>query len=419
MNQTLTQEGTRTNAGEGMADVGRLAPLGGLVGVGCLIACGVFFTMSPEYRLAVAGSWMFGWYFWLTITMGMFSLSILNHAIRPTWTVSLLRQFESGGGPLAITVMGVLFLPIALMPQNVYEWANPDRVAHDAILQHKEAYLNHTFWLLRFAIYFLIWIAYSAYMKSSVKRQEAMGDREAGRKLEMGRSSWGAFGIVMFFLTYTFGVIDWLMSLQAHWSSTMFGLWQIVASALGAMSFAVFVACVNAKKNPYTEIMSPNLTKDWGNILFMLTMLWAYTAISQFLIIWNGNLPDTALYYARRTRQLWNAMGMVTIVGQFLVPWMTLLSPRVKRYPRLLAQMAGWIFCIHIVDVYLAVGPDIPSKLPVGTTYRAMGDNIWFDVLAFFAVGGIWLYVYASQVAKRSLIVSYDHRLQEALTHAH
>jgi hypothetical protein len=311
-------------------------------------------------------------------------------------------------------LLAILFLPIVVHPSSLYEWANADMVAKDAALRYKAPYLNQPFWTGRFIFFFAVWIWFSWFMKRSERRQETTGDFA----LEKGRSSWGAFGMVMFFVTVTFGIIDWLLSLEPHFSSTMLPLWQIIASCLGASSFCVAVICVNAKKEPYTNIIGPNLTKDWGNILFMFSMLWAYTAISQFLIIWNGNLPETTQYYAKRAMMQWNVIGMVTIVGQFLVPWMSLLSPRVKRYPRLLRQVAGWIFFIHIVDVYLAVGPALPSG--VADVHRAaFSSAIGFDVLAWLGIGGVWLWLFGNQVSKAPLLVSYDQRLQEALIHAH
>jgi hypothetical protein len=378
------------------------------------VACAILWFSGNQ--VAISGSWMFGWYFWLTITLGMFGLSVLNHTIRPTWSVALLRLFESGGGPASIALMAILFVPIIATSKYVYEWANPLMI-NDSVVKYKSVFLNVPFWSARCVGFFAIWIAYSAFMRNSVRRQEANGDK----RLELGRSSWGAFGIVLFMLTVTFAIIDWVMSMEVAWSSTMYGLWQIVAAALGAASFAVTVACLNAKKEPYNQIVSPNLTKDWGNILFMLTMLWAYTAVSQFLIIWNGNIPETAQYYARRSQMLWNSIGFIVILGQFLVPWMSLLSPRVKRYPRNLAQIAVWIFVVHIIDVYLAVGPALPVTIsPTGEVIRrGAGQFIAFDALAFFTVGGLWLYVFASQIKRAPLLVAYDRRLQEALVHAH
>jgi hypothetical protein len=415
MNETLNpQSGLVIGSGSRVADLGKSGSIGLLVGIVCTVILGILaFTTDMT---VVTGSWMVGWYFWMTITAGMMGLSILSYTIRPAWSLPLLRLWQAGGGPMALLVMGILFLPVILNPGAVYPWANATLAAHDPIIQQKAPYLNVPFWTIRTVAYFGIWIVFTGFLRRSTLRQ----DENRDKNLEMGRSSWGAFGMVLFFLTYTFALIDWLMSLDVHWYSTMHGLWQLVASALGALGLSVAIVCVNATREPYTEVISPNLTKDWGNMLFANTMVWAYTAISQYLIMWNGNLPDSTQYYARRSFMWWNAIGMVTIVGQFFVPWMTLLSPRIKRYPYLLCQIAGWIFVVHMVDVYIAVAPALPTGTKqIGLETRAAGQFIYFDIIALLAVGGFWLYSFSIQVRKASLLVKYDHRLQEALTHAH
>ncbi len=425
MNQSIPQNGLLIGLGDRVADLGKSGAIGLLFGIAGTIGMGILY-FSGDHAV-IAGSWMVGWYLWLTITMGMFGLSLLHHAIRPSWSLPFLRIWEAGGGPGNILLMGILFLPVMAAASSVYQWANPDLVPHDAILKFKQPYLNLPFWSIRVVGYFAIWIALSAFMRRSTLRQ----DENRDQALERGRSSWGAFGLVVFFLTYTFALIDILMSLEPRWYSTMHGPWQIVGSSLGALGLTAAIACVNAKREPYNEVVSPNVTKDWGNMMFTNTMFWAYTGVSQYLIFWNGNLPDTTQYFARRSFMMWNAIGMVTIVGQFLVPWLSLLSPRVKRYPYLLARMAGWIFVIHLVDAYLGVAPGLPASTqalteganshtaPLIILTRAAGQHIWFDLIAFLAVGGFWLYAFSVQVRKAPLLVKYDHRLQEALTHAH
>lgn len=410
--------------GDRVADLGKSGPLGLLIGIiGLAVMAALYFTQD---KTIAVGSWMFAWYAWMTVTMGMFTMIILTHTIRPRWGVGLLRLFEAAAGPVGIAVMAVLFIPVIANTGSIYLWAMPDQVAHDPVIQYKARYLNFNFWLIRTVFYFAVWIAYSWYMRNSVRRQERMiDDPVGGKRLEMGRSSWGAFGLLMLAMTYTFGITDWVMSLEPRWYSTMHALWQMVASALGGLALAVAIACVNARREPYPEIIAPKLTRDWGNMLFTVTMLWAYTALSQYLIMWNGNLPDTAQYYARRGFLMWNIVGMVTLVGQWFVPWMTLLSPRVKRYPHLLAQVAGWIFVIHIVDTYNAVVPGLPAATEVVgnvqrvTGTRAAGENLLFDLIALVTIGGFWLYSFSVQVRKAPLLVNYDHRLQEDKAHGH
>lgn len=392
----------------------KLKSLGLLVGGILVLGLVAAMFAMPGFREAAMGGYLFGWYFWMTIVMGMFGVLCLHHTVRGSWALPWLKLLQAGTSPLAFGLMFVLFLPILLQPGGLYEWVNPEG---DHLLMKKAFYLNQTAWTIRTVIYFLLWTWMSWFMRNSVRRQEEGAPN--GLKLEMGRSSWGAVFIILYVLSLTFATTDWGMSLQPHWYSTMYGVWQMIGSALGASGLIVVILCLNAKKAPYTEVVGPNLTKDWGNILFMFTMLWAYTSVSQYLIIWNGNLPETASYFARRGVRGWNAIGMVTILGQFLIPWMTLLSPRVKRYPHLLRGIAGWIFVMHIVDVYLAIIPALPHGGFHGTGLFP-GQNILWEALAFLGVGGLWFFAFARGVAEtKSLLPTYDTRLQEALLHAH
>jgi hypothetical protein len=400
----------------------KAGPAALLVGLVCAVLSLILMFM-PDTREAVAGAYLYGWYAIMTIVMGMLALLCLHHTVRGSWALPWLKLLQAGSSPAALGVMFVLFLPILLQPGVVYEWVNP---GNDHALLKKLWYLNQTGWTIRTIFYFVLWAWMSWFMSDSVRRQEALVDDGSpesiarGWKIEMGRSSWGAAFIVVFILSVTFATTDWAMSLQPRWFSTMYPLWQLIAACLGAGGLVTAILCVNAKKLPYTEAVGPNVTKDWGNILFMFTMLWAYTAVSQYLIIWNGNLPETASYFARRGILGWNAIGMVVILGQWLMPWMTLLSPRIKRYPHLLRGVGGWIFIIHLVDVYYSIVPALPNGgFHAGRGLSAISVNIGYDLLALAAVGGIWFFVFASGVqGVKYLLPNYDRRLQEAL-HAH
>lgn len=399
--------------GERTVPLKTAGPLGLLVGaVLSLIAIGAM--VSPNTREWATGGYLFGWYFTMTIVLGMLGILCLHHTVRGSWALPWMKLLHAGTSPLALGVMFLLFLPILVQPATVYEWVNPGA---DHLLQKKAFYLNQGAWTFRACLYFVIWGAMSAFLQGSVRRQEE--GATDGFKIEMGRSSWGAAFIVVYVLSSSFAFFDWSMSLQPHWYSTMWGVWQMIAGALGASGLIVAILCINARKAPYNTVVSPNVTKDWGNIMFMFTMLWAYTAVSQFLIIWNGNLPETASYFARRGVQGWNAVGMVTILGQFLVPWMSLLSPRIKRYPHLLRGVAGWIFVIHIVDVYYAVAPALPNGGFHGHGFYP-GQNILFAALGLAGTFSLWFGVFALGVRNtRALLPTYDNRLQEALLHAH
>ena len=391
-----------------LVKAGPLALLVGLVLTG--VSWGVMIAM-PAYREAMMGGYLFGWYFTATLMLGMLAIATLHHTVRGSWSLPWIKLLHAGSSPLAMGVMLLLFLPMLVSPGTIYEWV-------DHPIAKKAWWLNQTGWTIRTFIYFAIFALMSWRLRASVARQE--DGAPDGFRIEMRRSSMGAAFIVVYMLTITFAATDWAMSLQPHWYSTMFPLWQLIASCLGASGFVVALLCLNARKAPYDTVVAPAVTKDWGNILFMFTMLWAYTAVSQFLIIWNGNLPETASYYARRGLMGWNVVGMMIILGQFLLPWMTLLSPRIKRYPHLLRGVAGWILVIHAVDVYYAIVPTLPNNGWESGHGLYPGQHILFEALGLAAVFSVWLFAFARGVsATKSLLPTYDTRLQEALLHAH
>jgi len=364
-------------------------------------------------------SYLFGLMFWMSITLGMFGLSILHHTVRGTWSVPLIRLFEAGGGWINLIVMAALFTPILINLPALYDWATPAKVAVDSVMTHRAAYMNPGAFIFRFVFFFVVWCSYAWGMRNSVLRQEKNRDF----KLELGRTSWGAAGMPMFFLTVTFALTDWVMSLDNHWSSTMYGTWYIICGCGAALGFCLMIFNSNVDKEPYRSVTSPTLGKDMGNMQFVFTMLWAYTSLSQFLILWNGNIPETASYYKERSSSMfpagmegnhWGIIGMVLVIGRFFIPFFLLITPRIKRIPANLKMVGGWIFCLQIAEIYLFTQPSIPGRAVQGP----FAAHLIWDAVAFFAIGAIWLSVFAFQVAKAPLIPTYDDRL-EAMKNAH
>jgi hypothetical protein len=203
----------------------------------------------------------------------------------------------------------------------------------------------------------------------------------------------------------------------------MFGAWYIVCSCGAGLAFSLLVFNANSDKEPYRSVLSPELGRDQGNMQFVLTMLWGYTSLSQFIILWNGNIPETTSYYKERSSAMfppgmeansWGAVGLALMIGRFFVPFFTLITPRIKRFPQNLRLIAGWIFCMHIIEIYMFVTPSIPGRGPLGP----IAGHLGYDAIAFLAIGAIWLTVFGFQMGTTSLIPTYDNRLEE-LKHAH
>lgn len=376
--------------------------------------------LATQGTQVVYGSYLFGLMFWMSLTLGMFGMSLLHNTVRGTWTVSLVRLMEAGGSPASLLIMGALFLPFVFNPGVIYEWADAAKRSADPIMAHRANWMNPEFFAIRFFLYFAIWAGLSAFLRKSVFRQE----KGEGFKLEMGRSSWGAVGMVVYFITVTFALTDWLMSLDTHWYSTMYGAWFIIMSCGAALAFCILIFSTNTDRAPYRSVASAALGKDQGNMMFTLTMLWGYTSLSQFLIIWNGNLPETTSYYKNRSSEMfppgmesnhWGVLGLVLMVGRFFAPFFALLGPRTKKYSENLRIVGGWILVMHVVEIYLLVQPSLPGRAAMGPWAPS---HLGYDILAFLGVGAIWLSIFAFQTAKAPLLPTYDHRL-EAMKHAH
>jgi hypothetical protein len=391
--------------------ISRIGPAAALIGIIGLILVAVgYFSHDTE----IMHSYLFGFVFWGSITIGCFGLMMLQGAIRSAWGTSVLRIMEAGGGPAMILLLAVLFLPILLCLNQIYPWMDAGFVHGDSILEKKQFYLNPTFFVIRTAVVLLLWFLWSGLMKRSTRRQ----DESLSQKEWDLRSNWGAPGLVMFFVTVTFIATDWAMSIEPRYYSTVYGLIFAVGTGLSAMSLAVLIVLSNADRAPYNAIVSAKLTKDLGNLLFTLTMLWGYLTLSQFLITWQGNLPLEVPYYMRRTGAAigsadnhldWNLLSGILILFQFFIPFFALLAPRTKRWARNLIWVAGVIFVVRIVNVYWLIFPAYASRPTLGASLTH-----WTDWAAFFGIGGIWVALFVSQLKQSPLLPRYDTRLMEA-----
>jgi len=411
---------TPSESGEAGRILSKLAAPAALVGI-IATAVVLFQAFQPgKTGELMMGSFLYGWGFWLSMTLGMFGLTLLHHMVRGQWTLSILRFLEAGGGITQFVMMFLLFIPLLIQPKILYSWADPSYVAGDAIMLRKQWFLFEPGWQIRIAIVFFMfaWIAWG--FRNSTLRQ----DSNRNFKLEAGRSSWAAVCFCFFMLASTLLVTDLFMTLEAHWFSTMYGPWQLVAAGGGALALCIGLLCLNSKKEPFKDIVFPGLTRDVGNMMFAFTMLWGYTTVSQFLIIWNGNIPEFTQYFAKRSSGMhppgmeannWGVLGMALIAGRFFIPFFLLLAPRTKRYTHLLVKVVGWIFVMHILDTYMLIIPAMYGRPEMGP----ISSQTPWDFLALIGVGGLWLSTFAWQLQKAPVLVKYDNRLQEAKAHAH
>jgi hypothetical protein len=377
---------------------------------GILLLLTVGMMMNDATRQGMLQSYLWAWEFWGGLTFGCFVMTLLHHSLKGAWGTSVMRIWEAGGGATALGAFFILFVPIlwAMFSGThiLYAWADPNIVAHDKILLGRQPLLSPMGALVTTLIAFGFWLWLAAKMRRSTLRQdESLDSREEKR-----RFTWGPVGLVFFVLSGTVAFTVWIMSLDTHWSSTMYAPWFIVGHAFAALALAVFIVCCFATWDPYKQIMSPKLTQDLGNMMLTLTMFFTYLAFSQYLIIWNGNIPETAQYYHTRAQGGWIWIGLSMVALQFFIPFILLINPTTKRYPKNLMMVAGWLFIVRVIDSYWIVLPAFQNRISA--------QPMLTDVLAFCALGAIWFAVFASQIKKAPLLPVYDQRLKEAL-HSH
>jgi hypothetical protein len=314
------------------------------------------------------------------------------------WGAVVRRVLESATRTLPL--MALLFVPLALGLPRLYVWARPEAVAHDALLQHTSVYLNVPFFLVRAAFYFVVWITLATFLNRWSLEQDARPDPRVDRRLEMLSRA----GLMLYGLTETFAAIDWAMSLDPHWSSTIYGILLMGGQGLSTFAFVIPVLALIARRPPLSRIISPDQFHDLGKLMLAFVMLWAYFSFSQFLIMWSGNLPEEIPWYLRRMQGGWFWVGILLMLSHFILPFVVLLSRDVKRRPGTLAVVAGGLIAARFLDVFWLVRPQ------PGSTGLALH---WLDFVTPFAIGGIWLWVFVWQLGTRPLVPLNDASLPE------
>jgi hypothetical protein len=319
-------------------------------------------------------AWLFAYLCLLAFPLGSLAILMTHRLTGGRWGDALRPTLQAASATLPLFIL--FFVPIALGIEWLYPWADAAHVEHDPLLQHKALYLNVPFFLIRSAIYLLVWNALALLMS-----------REGGRDVS-------APGLIVLGLTITFAAIDWIMSLEPHWYSTIFGLVLLSAQALPAFAMAILWSFLASRT------IAAGTWNDLGNLLLALVMMWAYIAFSQFFLIWSGNLPEEIVWYVRRSEGGWQWLAWALIACYFFLPFFMLLSRDMKRQPERLAVIALIILVMHVVYHYWLIRPSFTQ----GTDSSGgivVAKPHWLDAAALLAVGGAWLAGFVTLLQRR------------------
>jgi len=308
--------------------------------------------------------------------------------------------------------LSVLVLPIVLITlmgnDTLYQWANTETVAEDHLLHAKSPYLNTGFFALRYLIYFGSWIFLARYFLGKSVAQDETGDPEL--TLLMERRSGPA--ILLYAFTLSFAAIDFIMSLNAHWFSTIFGIYYFAAGLVGFFSFLAISLVFLRSKGLLQEPVTVEHLHDVGKLLFAFNCFWAYIAISQYLLIWYANIPEETVFFLDRQSNGWGVVSLILVIGHFAIPFVFFMSRWMKRNPKALCFWAVYLLIMNWVDIFWLVMPNMASH---GESSAISFGMILINVCCTIGVGGIFVAGILKFAGEKSLMPVRDPRLEESL----
>ncbi len=371
-------------------DLARLQQRALIVGVAVFGLCGIGAVMNPAQFFR---SYLVGYMFWIGIPLGSLGIIMLHHLVGGGWGFILRRILEASMGTLP--AMALLALPLLLGMSDLYPWARPEEVAGTELLQYRGAYMNTTFFIARLVMYFVIWGGLAYCLRHWSLEQDDTGDPAFSRRLEVISGP----GLMLLVLTATFSAVDWVMSLEVEFFSTIYGLLFVVGDGLATLAFGVCAIGWLGHKKPLSNFVSSGKIHDIGNLMLGFVMLWAYIAFSQYLIIWSGNLPEEIPWYINRTGEGWVIIAVVLLLFHFALPFSLLLSRKTKQAVPALVWVAGLILAARLVDIYWQIAPAF-SEQEIHLH--------WLDLATPVAIGGLWLAAFARQLKDKPLVPLHD-----------
>jgi hypothetical protein len=377
----------------------RFAPLSLLLGLVGVIGIGLSIVGAFVSPLQLSFSWLFAFAFYFTMLAGCFFWIIVHHVVDAEWSVVVRRQLENLA--MLLAVMAVFFIPVVIFRHHLYEWMNIP-VGHDPILDSKRGYLNWHFFLTRSIFYFVFFIGATLLFRRFSIRQ----DRDGNPAFTINMRRLAFVALPLFALSLTFGAYDWLLGIDYHWFSTMWGVYIFAGAAGSSMSLLVLVVTALRKAGYLKETVTVEHYHIMGKWMLAFCIFWAYIGFGQYMLIWYANMPEETEYFIRRNTESWNTLSLFLVIGRFFIPFAILLVRGPKKKPLQLCLIAGWIVFMQMVDIYIVILPALhgPGVLV----------SIW-DFIPLLGIGATLAFVFLWIVRRSSTFPNRDPRLVESL----
>ena len=380
-------------------ETGRFGGLSVILAVVAFVAlalCGAGAAIDPKQ---FSYSWLFAFGFFFTLCAGCFFWTIVHYATDAEWTVVVRRQLENIA--MLFAVLAVFFIPILFLRQHLYDWMSIPP-GQEPNLDSKRAYLNLNFFVIR-AVFFLGFFIIASW---ALRRFSVRQDKDGNPKFTIWLRKVSFASLPLFALCLTFGAYDWLLGLQYRWFSTMFGVYIFAGAAGSSMSLLVLVITALRNAGYLKNVVTLEHYHIMGKWMFAFCVFWAYIGFGQYMLIWYANMPEETKYFLVRNTESWWFLSMLLVFGRFFGPFVILLLISIKKHPRQLCWVAGWILFMQLIDIYLVVLPALH-----GTGIHV---SVW-DFAALIGIGATLAFVYLRIVGKTSLFPVRDPRLVESL----
>lgn len=351
-------------------------------------------------RAQLFHSFLVAFIFWMTLALGSLFFTMLQHLTGARWSVVLRRIPETVMSNLP--GMLVFLVPLFFGIPYLFHWSHADVVAKDHLLQHKAPYLNVQFFVIRSLVFFAVWWLLSRALYRNSVRQDA--GNQPGLTSKMHGVS--APGMILFALTSSFFAFDWVMSLDAHWYSTMFGVYIFAGSVLSSIAFITIIVFALRRHGVLSGQITVEHHHDLGKLMFAFTIFWSYITFCQYLLIWYSSIPEETVWYFNRWQGSWKSVSILIILGHFALPFIVLLGRDAKRSTPVLVVISLWLLLMHYVDLYWLVMPNLhPTGMHVS----------WMDLSTMVGIGCIFLWWIGRRFTQQALMPLGDPSLKDSL----
>ena len=361
-----------------------------VVGVIFAVISGALAFIRPDEFFR---AYLLGFMCWLGVALGSMAILMIRHLTGGGWGTVIRRIL--GAAMRTLPLLAALFIPVIFGIRRLYIWAQPlDNIADKHLREHLEqithTYLTWNGFVIRAIFYFAVWNVLSFLLSKWSKETDRPN---APNNSERFKAVSGP-GLILYGFTISFAAIDWVMSIDPSWISTIFGLVILIGEVLSAMAFAVVVERILFDYKPMSEMLTPDFVHDHGKWMLAFTMVWAYFNFSQWLIIWAGNLPEEIPWYISRMNGGWEYVGLFLVLFQFAIPFAMLLSRQLKRKARTLAPLALWILLMRVIDIIWHIEPVSHPTFHIS----------WLHITVVAGIGGLWLAYFCHNLKSRPLL---------------